>query len=774
MGHPKGQSDITLLGDVRGPIFHVGDEAMLDANLALLHREAPAATVTVLGRNADRNAIAAALDDADAALIAGGGSLGDGWPALCDQRLTLIEDAARRSIPVATGGQTLGPAITGERRDRLTRALASAALIGTREVRSTALALELGVAPERIVYQVDDAFTMTGKPPDDQELLARVEGPYMAVTLDASYGTEQAAGGLRGLVSQLAALAAELHLTIVFVPHYGELGERQGPDPEVGHRLGRLLQLAGATYHLARVQPVAETIWLTHRAALTVSSRYHPLVFASAAARPCVGLYRDDYTHAKLHGALAHVGAERWCLPTGAAEGGGLAKAVRALWADRGAESERMAQARPAIEARETARQARILQELGLKDPPHDPAKERETSVLGWPAPNLALATIRLVGTNSQAAEQRDAQQAPGAGNEQLTAAGRRPAETSTVLTDEQWDGFARDGFLHLGQVLEPHEIDRLTQHADDLAMGRVHNEHVQMQIDTGGAYEELPDAVDSFDEGTHLYRKIQGLEMDDQFIPLIRHPRFFEACARIYGPHVPLSIFRAMVMNKPAGQGTILPWHQDGGDVWGLDREPLVTIWVALDPATTANGCMEAVRGSHRLGLLSDFGSTLSDEDAALHCPPERVVPLEVPAGHAVLMHNWLIHRSGVNPSPVPRRAVTICYLDGRTRSIHTGNHFAVVAGNVGTAPHPYVRQYEIDTKSLRTSFVTCEEYARSLEGALEAARASQQELEGYAKSLEAERARLEAELAVASSEPAAPAARVHGGLRARLRARR
>jgi len=284
-------------------------------------------------------------------------------------------------------------------------------------------------------------------------------------------------------------------------------------------------------------------------------------------------------------------------------------------------------------------------------------------------------------------------------------------------LTEEQWESFARNGFLHLGRVLDDESIARLTQRADDLALGRIVNEKIEMQLDTGGAYLELPDAVSAFETGTHLYRKIQGLEFDAEFLPLIEHPRFVEACARMYGPHVALSLFRAMVMNKPAGQGTVLPWHQDGGDVWGIDREPLVTIWTALDPATEANGAMQAVRGSHRLGLLTNYGSTLSDEDARKHCAPENIVTLEVPAGHAVLMHNWLIHRSGINPSPVPRRAVTICYLDGRTRWTENGQLLNIVAGSVEASPTPYVQRLLDESAGLRTWALTSENYALDLQ---------------------------------------------------------
>jgi Phytanoyl-CoA dioxygenase (PhyH) len=308
------------------------------------------------------------------------------------------------------------------------------------------------------------------------------------------------------------------------------------------------------------------------------------------------------------------------------------------------------------------------------------------------------------------------------------------------LVTEQQWSDYSRDGFLHLGKVLEPDELEALRQRADDLALGNVVNPNVQMQLDTGGAYDELPAAVDRFDSGTVLYRKIQGLEADELFAPLIHHQIFLEICAREYGPHAAVSIFRAMIMNKPAEQGTVLPWHQDGGDVWALDRDPLVTIWVALDSATRANGCVEVVPGSHRLGLLSLHGSTLSAEDAIRHCPPDSVRPLEVEAGHAVLLHNWLIHRSGVNPSPVPRRAFTMCCMDGRTQSTLTGSRFPLVAGRLPGEPYPFVRQLRNDCAALRESAARSEEYALSLEAENRKLQAALQRAAGDAPTLEGE----------------------------------
>jgi hypothetical protein len=306
--------------------------------------------------------------------------------------------------------------------------------------------------------------------------------------------------------------------------------------------------------------------------------------------------------------------------------------------------------------------------------------------------------------------------------------------------THLDWDTYARSGYLDLGPMLEPEQVAALCDRADALALGDVTNPAVQVQLDTGGAYEELAPIVDRFEDGTLGYRKIQGLESDDLFGDLVRHPTFVDVCARQYGPHVPVSIFRAMVMNKPAGQGTRLPWHQDGGAVWALDRDPLVTIWLALDAATAENGCLEIVPGSHLLGLLSWYGSTVTDDVVAEHCGSDKVMELPVEAGHAVLMHNWLLHRSGVNPSPSPRRAFTCCYMDGRTRNQLTGDTFPPIWGTVPDDPPVFLAHLRHENGVLRESHASAEEYALSLVEENRTLHAAIEDATTYAHSLEAE----------------------------------
>jgi ectoine hydroxylase-related dioxygenase (phytanoyl-CoA dioxygenase family) len=154
-----------------------------------------------------------------------------------------------------------------------------------------------------------------------------------------------------------------------------------------------------------------------------------------------------------------------------------------------------------------------------------------------------------------------------------------------------------------------------------------------------------------------------------------MQRPLFRAICARVYGAHAPIAVYRAMVMSKPAGElggGTPLPWHQDGGNWWALDRDPLCFVWLALTEASAENGAVEVVRGSHKRGLLSQRGHTLSAElveRLVEGCAAEDRVQVLLKPGQAFLCHNWTIHRSGTNVTGTARRGFSCNYIDARTR---------------------------------------------------------------------------------------------------------
>lgn len=241
------------------------------------------------------------------------------------------------------------------------------------------------------------------------------------------------------------------------------------------------------------------------------------------------------------------------------------------------------------------------------------------------------------------------------------------------TLTDAQWQLYQENGYLNLGRVLSDTDLTALQERIDAIMDGTadVEYDRLLMQLDSEtGKYEDA--GVQSLGRkgATRNYRKIQNLEHDPLFAAYVARPLFREIAARAYGPDVPIACFRAMFMNKPAQRGTLLPWHQDAWTY--LDRQPEITVWTALDPATVANGCVQAIPGSHRLGRINPgHGSGyLTEEQTARCCPDEKRIFLELNPGEAVLLHNWLLHRSDVNHTDIPRRGFSVCYMDARTQA--------------------------------------------------------------------------------------------------------
>ncbi len=156
-----------------------------------------------------------------------------------------------------------------------------------------------------------------------------------------------------------------------------------------------------------------------------------------------------------------------------------------------------------------------------------------------------------------------------------------------------------------------------------------------------------------------------------------MQHPLFEGICRQLIGEQI--SVFRAMFMNKPAHQGTVLPYHQDGGTQWGLDRERFITIWTALDDATVENGCVEIVPGTTGSAVTSTPHH--QPEQEAEHCDPRRACSRR-PKPARPSCSTIPAHRSGVNTIERPRRAFSVVYMDGATRRAKDGATFPMVFG--------------------------------------------------------------------------------------------
>lgn len=222
-------------------------------------------------------------------------------------------------------------------------------------------------------------------------------------------------------------------------------------------------------------------------------------------------------------------------------------------------------------------------------------------------------------------------------------------------------------GYARLGKLVPDALLVALRERIDALMLGQISYPGLFFQRDTEtGRYDDL--TYGRGYEGPSLnYRKVEKLELDPLFLSWIAHPWLEPLARTVYGGDV--TLYRALVFNKAAATGgSDLPWHQDGGAFWGLDREPGLQVWTALDDAPEDGGCLEVVPGSHKPGLVTPLGGVVPADAVARDRPEARSVLLPARAGEVILVHNHVWHRSSRSGTGKPRRALTVCYMDART----------------------------------------------------------------------------------------------------------
>lgn len=255
--------------------------------------------------------------------------------------------------------------------------------------------------------------------------------------------------------------------------------------------------------------------------------------------------------------------------------------------------------------------------------------------------------------------------------------------EDGTADLDASVAHFVEHGYARLGRVLGDAGRLALRARSDEVMLGQVQYPGLFFQLDTEtGRYEDL--TYKKGYQGPSLnYRKVEKLERDPLFWAWINNPLFERVARRLI--EGPIAIYRVVLFSKAARGGTVLPFHQDGGEYWGLDRDPMLQIWTALDDVPALSGCVEVVPGSHKDGLATPLGGLIPEEVVRARGMEERVVALPAAAGEAILIHNQVWHRSGVNRTEMPRRAVTVCYMSAATRCLRRKR-----------APRQFVRVFE------------------------------------------------------------------------------
>lgn len=104
-------------------------------------------------------------------------------------------------------------------------------------------------------------------------------------------------------------------------------------------------------------------------------------------------------------------------------------------------------------------------------------------------------------------------------------------------------------------------------------------------------------------------------------------------------------------------------------------------------------NGCLWAVPGSHRLGVLRRFKRDASGTGTEFEPKdPEKfdltgAVPLEIPAGSLVILHNAVVHYSDKNSSNKSRHAYSIHIVEAGKDTVYPKDNWLQ---RDGEAPFP------------------------------------------------------------------------------------
>jgi ectoine hydroxylase-related dioxygenase (phytanoyl-CoA dioxygenase family) len=139
---------------------------------------------------------------------------------------------------------------------------------------------------------------------------------------------------------------------------------------------------------------------------------------------------------------------------------------------------------------------------------------------------------------------------------------------------------------------------------------------------------------------------------------------------------------YHSKMIMKDAKVGGAWAWHQDYG-YWyqnGVLFPLLTSAFIAVDPATRENGCMQVIAGSHHCGRVEHIltGGQAGADQGRVEEILKRLplVYVEMEPGDTLFFHSNLLHRSDQNRSENPRWSMICCYNAARNDPYKESHH--------------------------------------------------------------------------------------------------
>ena len=216
-------------------------------------------------------------------------------------------------------------------------------------------------------------------------------------------------------------------------------------------------------------------------------------------------------------------------------------------------------------------------------------------------------------------------------------------------ISDEQVADFHRDGYLFVRGLFD----------AEETAL---------MLTAARGDTNIIENAFDVEDtDGKKSKLTLWNHPSDDIFGMAARCHRVVDTSERLLGDQV--YHYHSKLSMKEPKVGGAWEWHQDYG-YWyqnGCLFPDMLSCMIALDPATRENGCMQVLRGSHKMGRIEHgIEGDQTGADKARVNEALKVLEVEyaeMQPGDGLFFHANTLHCSAPNESDQPRWMLICCY---------------------------------------------------------------------------------------------------------------
>lgn len=243
------------------------------------------------------------------------------------------------------------------------------------------------------------------------------------------------------------------------------------------------------------------------------------------------------------------------------------------------------------------------------------------------------------------------------------------------ALSAEQHAFFYSQGYLKYDDrpVISDGLLAALRQRSEDIAERRV--THVperyvqfeaQFRAHTSGG-DELPAGTARLDG---IRKMTQLAYFDDVFEAVCKTPAILDVIEDLLGTP-DIKLYTDQLMMKPRYNGTVTDWHQDSVAWPQFFPQDHVSCWLALDDATSENGCMTMLPESFRWGPI-DRQYVPRFVELPEHPKPVKV---ELKAGHCLFHHGLNFHRTGENRTPHRRRGLAMHFMRATTMYLPSEN---------------------------------------------------------------------------------------------------